>query len=85
MPATPTFRAQGYARALYDRLTIVEHYEAELRAAEAKRTLEDAELWLRLVADALGFDIVKQTNPRTADPLDNFVARINAMALGVKP
>lgn len=79
---TPINRACGRARTLTDHLVIAEHFETYAQPQHAVRAMEDAELWLRLTAEAMGYRLVK----KSADgPVERLFEKVNALALGVRP
>lgn len=82
--ATKIFRAMGQARLLLDNLIVADHHATAKRPDDAAKALDDAELWLKQTASMLGYTISKPAAPAAPDALDTFVAKVNAMALGVR-
>jgi hypothetical protein len=79
---TPINRACHRARALCDHLVIAEHHETYAQPQHAALAMDDARLWLKLTAEALGYQLVKAEQPR--DAVDRTFARVNALALAVR-
>jgi hypothetical protein len=77
---TPINRATHRARALLDHLVVAEHHENHAQMPQSKRSMEDAEIWLRLTAEAMGYEVKKR--PTAADAVDRLFERANASALG---
>jgi hypothetical protein len=77
----PIFRAYSPARTLFEKLTIAEHFESTQQPQPAAKALSEAEIWLKVTAEAMGYTLAKKAAP---DALDSFVERVNALALGVR-
>ena len=82
MPASTIFQAQGRARTLLDHLTVAQHFDDLFRPKEAARAVEDAEIWLALTADAMGYTVAKTAKTANSDPVDALFQRANALVLG---